>query len=149
MTDHPSGPGARRNRFAGGLLLTLVISELTVATAYIHLNLGGPLFTLNGLGYLVLGVTYVVAAVAPVHAIRRFGWLPRIGLAGYTLVTIGAYLVIGPWFDLGWIAKGIEVAIVGLLVVDMLNVYGSPSGIVWAAVDSFAALRRRGGPSHA
>jgi hypothetical protein len=149
MTYHPSRPGARMNRFAGGLLLTLVISELTVATAYIHLNLGGLLFTLNGLGYLVLGATYIVAAVTPVDAIRRFGWLPRIGLAGYTLVTIGAYLVIGPWFDLGWIAKGIEVAIVGLLIVDMLNVYESPTGIVWAAVDSFATLRRRGGPSRA
>jgi hypothetical protein len=147
MTDYTSRP--RTGRFAGGLLLTLVISELTLATAWIHLDLGGLLFTLNGIGYLVLGAAYVVAAAAPFDVIRRFGWLPRIGLAGYTVVTIGAYLVIGPWFDLGWITKGIEAAIVGLLVVDMLNVYGSPSGIVWAAVDSFATLRRGGGPRHA
>jgi hypothetical protein len=149
MTYYSSGPGARRSPLAGGLLLTLVISELTVATASIHLNLGGFLFTLNGIGYLVLGAAYAVAAVTPVDVIRRFGWLPRIGLAGYTLVTIGAYLVIGPWFDLGWITKGIEVAIVGLLIVDLLNVYDSPIGVVWGAVDSFATLRRRGGPSHA
>jgi hypothetical protein len=145
---HPSRPGARRSRFAGGLL-ALVISELTVATAYIHLNLGGPLFTLNGLGYLALLATYIVATVVPADAIRRFGWLPRIGLAGYATVTIGAYLVIGPWFDLGLITKGIELAIVGLLIVDLLNLYDSPSGIVWAVVDSFATPRRRGGPSHA
>jgi hypothetical protein len=149
MTSYPSRPGARRNRFAGGLLLTLVISELTVATAYIHLNLGGLLFMLNGIGYLVLGAAYVVVAAAPFDVIRRFGWLPRIGLAGYALVTIGAYLAIGPWFSLGWIAKGIELAVLGLLIVDILDVYDSPRGIVWAAVDSFATLRGRGGPRHA
>ena len=149
MTHYASKPDARGSRFAGGLLLTIVISELTLATAWIHLGLGGLLFTLNGIGYLVLGAAYVVAAAAPVDAIRRFGWLPRVALAGYAVVTIGAYLVIGPWFDLGWITKGIEAAIVGLLIVDMLNAYGSPSGIVWAAADSFATLRRRGGPRNA
>lgn len=51
-----------------------------------------------------------------------FGWPTRFGLSGYTMVTIGAYLVIGPWFDLGWVANGIEVAIVGLLKAGMLNV---------------------------
>lgn len=107
----------------GGLptgLLTLVIVELTLATAWIHLTLGGPLFTLNGLGYIALAVAYVASAVLPVPLIRRFSWLPRVGLAGYALVTIVAYLVIGPYFDLGWIAKGIELAIIGLVAVDLL-----------------------------
>jgi hypothetical protein len=38
-----------------GALLTLVMGELTIATGYIHLTLGGPLFTLNGFGFLALG----------------------------------------------------------------------------------------------
>ena len=37
-------------------MLTAVSSALTRATAYIHLGLGGLLFTLNGLGYIGLAV---------------------------------------------------------------------------------------------
>jgi hypothetical protein len=122
------------------ILLTAVILELTAATAVIHLNLGGTLFTLNGLGYAGLGVAYAVAALAPIPVIQRFGWLPRVGLAGYTLVTIGAYLVIGPYFTLGWVTKGIELAIVGLVVVDLLDGYGSPGGLVRSAVASVSSL---------
>lgn len=112
-------PGPSASGLAAGLML-FVILELTVATAYIHLTLGGLIFTLNGLGYLGLAVAYLASAVLPMPLVRRFSWLPRIGLAGYALVTIGAYLVIGPYFALGWIAKGIELAIVGLVAVDLL-----------------------------
>lgn len=112
-------PGPSAGGLAAGLML-FVILELTVATAYIHLTLGGLIFTLNGLGYVGLAVAYLASAVLPMPFVRRFSWLPRIGLAGYALVTIGAYLVIGPYFALGWIAKGIELAIVGLVAVDLL-----------------------------
>lgn len=112
-------PGPSVSGLASGLML-FVILELTVATAYIHLSLGSLIFTLNGLGYLGLAAAYLASAVLPVPLVRRFSWLPRIGLAGYALVTIGAYLVIGPYFALGWIAKGIELAIVGLVAVDLL-----------------------------
>ena len=120
----------------GGLALTAAIVELTLTTAYIHLNLGGLLFTLNAAGYLALAVAVAVGAFAPHPFIRRFSWLPRIGLAGYTLVTIGAYLVIGPYFYLGWVAKAIEVAILTLLAADVVRVYGSPIGLARAAVAS-------------
>src|SRR5918996_499868 len=140
MTNDSRRPGARRSRFSGGLL-TLVISELTVATAYIHLNLGGTLFTFNGLGFLGLGAAYLLVAAAPIAAFQRFGWLPRIGLAGYALLTIVSYLVIGPWISLGWIAKAIEMAIVALVVVDLLDLHETPSGVARAIVDSFAPLR--------
>jgi hypothetical protein len=109
-------------RFSGlpaGVML-FVILELTFATAWIHLTLGGTLFTLNGLGFLALGAAYLVSAVLPMPFVRRFAWLPRIGLAGYAVVTIGAYLIMGPYITLGWIAKGIELAIVGLVAVDLL-----------------------------
>ena len=102
------------------ILLTGVILELTLATAIVHFSLGSPLFLLNAAGYLALGAAYLVAAAAPVPAIRRFEWLPKLGLAGFASVTIIAYLVIGPYFTLGWVTKGIEVAIVMLVIADLL-----------------------------
>src|SRR5918992_3722942 len=99
------------------LLLLLIIVELTLATAYVHLTLGGLDKTLNGLGFLALGAAYVATALLPFDFVRRLSWLPRIGLAVFALGTIGAYVVIGPYFQLGWITKGIEVAIIGLVIV--------------------------------
>ena len=113
-------------------LVSGVIIELTLATALIHLDLGGTLFTLNGLGYLALGAAYAAAAtrLAP---LRRYGWLPRVGLAGYAAVTIGAYLVVGPYFTLGWITKGIELAIIGLVIADLSVEYELPAGLFGGA----------------
>jgi hypothetical protein len=59
-------------------------------------------------------------APRPIPIVRRLRWLPRVGLAGYALITIGAYLLMGPYIALGWIAKAIELAIVGLVAVDLL-----------------------------
>ena len=131
------------------VVLALVIIQLTVTTASIHLGLGGQLFMLNGLGYLALGVAYGVGALVPLPIVQRFAWLPRFGLAGYTLLTIGAYLVIGPYFTLGWVTKGIETALVGLLLADLIAVYGSPHGVWQAVLGSPAAARPPGGPRHA
>lgn len=122
MTTFGTALRQREPRFAGiadGLLL-LIIVELTAATAFIHLSLGGTLFTLNGLGYLALGGAYLASSVLPFPLVRRFSWVPRVGLAAFALVTIIAYLVIGPYFVLGWTAKGIELAIIGLVAVDLL-----------------------------
>ena len=102
------------------ILLSGVILELTVATAIIHLNLGGTLFLLNAAGYLVLGAAYLVGVAMPLPAVRRFSWVPRVGLAAFASVTIIAYLVIGPYFTLGWVTKGIELAIVLLVIADLL-----------------------------
>jgi hypothetical protein len=124
-----------------GLALTAAIVELTLTTAYIHLTLGGLLFTLNAGGYCALAVAIAVGAARPHPLIDRFSWLPRVGLAGFTLVTIGAYLVIGPYFSLGWVAKGIEVAILTLLAEDVIRVYGSPIGLTRAAVASLPGSR--------
>lgn len=121
-----------------GALLTAAIVALAGATAYIHLMLGGLLFTLNGLGYVGLASLIVIGASAPVAIVERFSWFPRLALIGYTATTIVGYLVMGPFFSLGFIAKGIEVALVALLVVDVMRVYGSPRGLVASAVDSVA-----------
>ena len=45
-------------------MLTAAIVGLTAATAYIHLGLGGLLFTLNGLGYIGLAGLVVIGAAA-------------------------------------------------------------------------------------
>ena len=139
---HPSS-----SRLAGALL-TLVIVELTIATGYVHLTLGGPLFTLNGFGYLALAGAYLIGAAAPISIVERFSWLPRIALAGYAVVTIGAYLLTGTYFALGWITKGIEVAIVGLVAVDLLRAFGDPDGLRTAVIRSLTQ-RAGGGPRHA
>ena len=102
------------------ILLSGVILELTLATAIIHFTLGGTLFVLNAAGYLVLGAAYLLAVALPVPAVRRLSWLPRVGLATFATVTIVAYLLIGPYFTLGWLTKGVELAIVLLVIADLL-----------------------------
>ena len=125
---------------AAGAVLTAVIVALTAATAYIHLGLGGVMFTLNGLGYLGLAGLIVIGAAAPFALVERFSWFPRVALVGYTAMTIAGYLIIGPYFNLGWIAKGIEVALIAALVVDILRVYRSPMGLVRSALASVAPV---------
>src|SRR5918992_2008882 len=110
---------------ATAVVLTVGIVALTLTTAYIHFSLGSVLFTLNALGYAALAAA-IGAGSLPHPFISRFSWLPRVGLAGFTALTIGAYLVIGPYFSLGWIAKGVEVGILALLAIDVVRVYGSP-----------------------
>ncbi|MGH2417467.1 MAG: hypothetical protein ACRDFY_03965, partial [Candidatus Limnocylindria bacterium] len=133
-TFHARGPA---------IALTAVTVELALTTAYIHLTLGGLLFTLNAIGYAVLAAA-LVAGSLPHPLIRRVSWLPRVGLAAFTAVTIGAYLLIGPYFSLGWIAKAIEIAILTLLAADVVRVYGSPSGLARAAVATFRGDPERG-----
>jgi hypothetical protein len=136
-----------------GAVLTLSIVALTAATAYIHLTLGGLLFLLNGLGYVGLIALVVIAAVVPHPLVARFDWFPRLALMGYTATTIVGYLVIGPYFALGWITKGIEVALISLVMLDVVRVYGGPRAMIRRAVASVVGLRRptrpapRGGES--
>ena len=132
-------PQFMRSRTAGAALTTAIVG-LTLATGYIHMTLGGLLFTLNALGYAGLAALVVIGAVAPMALVQRFSWFPRVALVGYAAMTIAGYLVMGPYFSLGWIAKGIEVALIALVVVDLLRVYGSPMGVVRTAIDSVAPI---------
>lgn len=133
-------------RSVAGAVLTTAIVALTLATAYIHSTLGGLLFTLNALGYAALAVAVAVGAAATMSIVVRFSWLPRIGLFGFTLVTILAWAMMGPRFDLAYLTKGIEVGILILLVVDVYRVYGGPGGLVTEAMNSIqetvASFRR-------
>lgn len=128
-----------RSRTAGAML-TAAIVGLTAATAYIHLGLGGLLFTLNGLGYIGLAGLIVIGAAAPFELVERFSWFPRVALIGYAAMTITGYLIMGPYFMLGFIAKGIEVALIAALIIDVVRVYGSPLGMVRSALASLGPV---------
>jgi hypothetical protein len=134
---------ANRSGAALAVGLTVAMVGLALTTAYIHLTLGGTLFTLNALGYGGLAAA-VVASTLPHPFVRRFAWLPRVGLAAYTALTIGAYLVMGPYFSLGWIAKAIEVGILVVVAADLARLYGSPAGLARAIAGSLGRGPDRG-----
>ena len=104
-----------------GLLIRATIVALTIATGWIHLTLGGLLFTLNGLGYLVAAVAMVV----PLALAVRFRWFIRLGLIGYALAAIVGWYVIGPRYDVAYLAKAIEVALIVLLLIEVRAYDGS------------------------
>lgn len=127
---------------SGTLALLAVIVTLTLATAYIHSTLGGLLFTLNALGYAALAALIVVTTVVPAAVVRRLRWAPRVALGAYALATIGGYLVIGPYFPLGWAAKAIEVALLAGLAVLVRRDHGGIPGIVSEARSSVSWVLR-------
>lgn len=123
------------------VVIRAAIVGLALATGYIHLTLGGLLFTLNAIGY----VTAAAAMVAPLALAVRFRWFIRLGLMGYAATTIIAWAIQGPYFQLAYIAKGIEVALIGMLVIDFARMDGDPVGVVkreFANLNGFVAKLR-------
>jgi len=98
---------------------------LTLATAAIHASLGGTLFLMNAIGYTALAIALVVPG--PIGRIR---WLTRWALIGFTAVTIGGWLMFGARFDLAYLDKGIEIALIALLLLESWIVDGGPLGAV-------------------
>ena len=135
-TTRPATPASR----VFGAALTTGIVALALTTGYVHLGLGGLLFTLNAIGYAGLAALYVIGSAAPHSLIARFSWFPRVALAGYAALTIAAWAIQGPYFPLAYFAKGVEVALIGLIMIDVFRVYGSPLAMVRAAIDSVAWL---------
>jgi hypothetical protein len=137
---------ARERGGAYAIILTAAIVALTLATAYIHSTLGGMLFTLNALGYAALAVAIVIGATVTLPIVVRFSWLPRLALFGFTLATMLGWLMMGPRYDMAYLAKGIEGVLLALLVVDIYRVYGGPGGMLAEArasiADLFGSLRR-------
>ena len=137
----------RRFTLADGAIRAAIVG-LVLGTAYIHSTLGGMLFTLNAAGYLVAAA----AIVAPIALASRFRWFIRIGLAGYALTAIVAWAIMGPYYSTAYIAKGIEVALIGLLLVDFVRFDGNPFAKVRAEIAgaiSFLQARRATAPSAA
>ena len=111
---------------ASDVVLRLAIVGLALATGYIHSTLGGLLFTLNATGYLVAAAAMVV----PISLAIRFRWVVRVGLIGYALTAIVAWAIMGPYYSTAYLAKGIEIALIFLLVVDFLRADGNPVRVV-------------------
>jgi hypothetical protein len=105
-----------------GIALRAAIVGLTVATGWIHLNLGGPLFTLNAIGFFVAAA----AMLAPLAIAVRFRWLIRLGLIGYAATAIVAWYLTGPRYDVAYLAKGIEIALIALLGLEVWAYDGNP-----------------------
>jgi hypothetical protein len=129
-----------------GAVLRVGIVALALATAYIHSMLGGTLFMLNAIGY----ATLAAAMVVPIPFVAQRRLIARLALTGFTATTIVGYLLIGPYFQLGFITKGIEVALLAVLAVDTFRTHGSPLAIARElraiALDAFALVTRRERP---
>jgi hypothetical protein len=104
----------RPNRLLEAVLLVTIVG-LTLATGYIHFWVGGILLTLNAAGYLALALMVVGSA-----ALWRRGLpLVLLALAGYAGVTICGWLVMGPYFDVAYLAKAIEIGLIGAIAVEL------------------------------
>ena len=111
---------------AGDVALRAAIVALTLATGYIHLTLGGLLFTLNGIGYVVAAVAMVI----PLSLAIRFRWFVRLGFIGYAAASIVGWYLMGPRYELAYIAKAIEIALIALLAIDFVRHDGSPIAVL-------------------
>jgi hypothetical protein len=111
---HPGSPFA--------VALRAAIVGLAIATGWIHLTLGSPLFTLNAVGYFVAAVAMVV----PIGLAVRFRWFVRLGLIGYAATAIVAWFVMGPRYDVAYLAKAIEVGLIALLALEVRAYDGNP-----------------------
>jgi hypothetical protein len=102
------------SRFSGrpfDVFLLGVIVALTLSTAYIHYWVGGTMLLLNAAGYLGLAVLTVVTASLYSRALP----LALLALAPYAALTIVGWLVMGPYFDVAYLAKGIELVLIGTI----------------------------------
>ena len=116
------------------------IVVLALATGYIHSTLGGLLFTLNAVGYVVAALAMVI----PLALAVRFRWVVRLGLIGYAMTTIAGWAIQGPYYQTAYIAKAIEVALIVLVAVDFARMDGNPMTVVKRVFAAFTALVGRG-----
>ncbi len=103
--------------------LEVAISALTGATGFLHLSLSldspAPvrfplpgLFLLNGIGFLVLIMLLYLPALHPYQ--RALRWL----LILYTVATLLCWVAFGFRNALGYLALGIELALLALLLLE-------------------------------
>ena len=101
-----------------GLRIGIVVMVLN--SAVIHYSLGGTLFLLNALGYLGL----LVALTLPFGPAERLQGVIRVALIGYAAATIVGWALMGPYFQLAYITKGIEVLLIAFLVAEGVRAGG-------------------------
>jgi hypothetical protein len=110
-------------RLGTAVLRSLVVA-LTLATAAIHASLGGLMFLANAVGYAILAVAMIVPG--PMGRVR---WIVRIALIGFAAATIGGWLLFGTRFPLAYLDKAIEVALIGVVGLELWLFDGGPIGI--------------------
>jgi len=123
------------------VVVRAAIVALVLGTAYIHSTLGGLLFTLNSIGYVVAAVAMVI----PLALAVRFRWIVRIGLIGYAATAILGWAIMGPYYSTAYVAKAIEVALIVLVAIDFVRHDGSPISVVRRELAAFTALISRRG----
>lgn len=122
---------------AGSTVLRGIAVGLILATAAFHLQLGGPLFTLNAVGYVTLAVGLLLAG-----PLERNRWLVRLAIIGFTLATITGWLLIGARFPLAYVDKAIEVALVAVVGLDLWLADGGPLAIAGRVLGLTAGVTR-------
>jgi hypothetical protein len=108
----------------GTTTIRVLLVSLTLATAAIHAYLGGLLFLANAVGYTILAVAMIVPG--PIGQVR---WLVRLALIAFTTATIGGWLLFGARFQIAYIDKSIELALVAVAALELWRSDGGPSGV--------------------
>ena len=125
--------GLRSDHRALAFVLRAVIVLLTLVTAAVHWSLGGPLFTLNAVGYTTLAA--LMALPGPIGRVR---WIIRLALVGFVAATIGGWMLFGARFPLAYVDKAVEVVLIGFLAFEVWLVDGGPLAVArrlrWLAV---------------
>jgi hypothetical protein len=116
---------ARHEGRTAAVLLRAGVVGLTLATAAIHMSLGGLLFVMNAFGYT--GLALALLAPPPVARIRP---LIRLALLAFTGATIGGWLLFGARIPIAYFDKAIEITLVVLLVIEIWRVDGGALGLV-------------------
>lgn len=112
-------------RTRADVVLRVSAAALALANGWIHLQLGGLMFTLNAIGFAVLAVA-LVAPIAPAPQLR---FLTSLALAAYAAATAMGWLVLGARYDMGYLSFVLDIVILVLAVTDLLLVNGSPIAI--------------------
>lgn len=130
---------------AADLVITIAIAASTVATAAIHAYLGGLLFLANAAGY----TTLAIALVVPLSIARRYRWLVRLALLGFTAATMVGWVAFGARIPIAYLDKGIEALLVAFLVVQLYRLDGGPLEVarrlIGLARTVLGAMTGRGG----
>jgi hypothetical protein len=102
--------------------LRLAVAGMAVANGYIHSQLGGVMFTLNAVGFVVLAA----AILAPVWPAPQVRWLTRLAMAGYAAATATGWFLFGARYDMGYLSFTLDITIFAVVAVDSLVADGSP-----------------------
>jgi hypothetical protein len=132
-------PSDRHDRYpVASIALRATTAGLALATAWIHLGLGGLMFTANASGFAVLALALVI----PGSFADQYRWAPRIAMAAFSAATIVGWVLFGARYETGYLATGIEVAIVAIVAIDLLLAYGGPLATARRIMADLSVLRR-------